>query len=516
MQADVIVVGGGPCGHMTALLLGRQGVNTLLLEKHPHILNHPKAMGVSARSAEILRQLGLLEDMQSHRMARTPDAISQWLKGGLNGTVLGQSLFANSSQAENAPAAFSPCHGFHCPQPHIESVLRDAVANCATVKCLYGALVQEVTQNDETVTVSFELDGTQHTAQGKYLVAADGDQSFVRGKLGIERHGPGELGRFLSVYFKADIGDRLDGRLAYITNILGDDWFEMLVAVNGKDLWIMHHYLEGDETPGQYDSETMRSIVQKTLGFHDVDVDIISIGPWVMSPAIAERWRDGRVFLVGDAAARVSPAGGLGMNNGLHSAHNLAWKLAHVLAGKQAATLLDSYEAERLPAARFTFENSSGNTDETFGIVMAALTGNWGKAQAMIDASRRSGAGHGQNFGIVYDSNAVLPDGTDAQAPKDLINEYIPQARPGHRAPVFDITIDGKPASSLDLNSYRFNAWLGANANPAIFTDICPEAVPLIEGRDFEARSNWKALYGISSRGGVLVRPDGYVCARMS
>ncbi|MCD8504536.1 MAG: FAD-dependent monooxygenase [Burkholderiaceae bacterium] len=511
MRADVIVVGGGPCGLLTALLLGRQGINTLLLEKHPQTLNHPKAMGVTARTAEILRQIGLLDDVLIGQMARHADAVSQWLKGGLNGEVLGQSTLPKPDNR------FSPCHGFHCPQPHVENVLREAVAQCSQVTCLYGAYVQDVSQSSDSVQVRFELNGNQQAANAKYLVAADGDQSFVRRRLGIERHGPGELGRFLSVYFKADIGDQLSGRLAYISNVLGADWFEMFVAVNGKDLWLMHHYLEGDETAGNYDSVAMQKIVASALGVADVDIDIISMNPWVMSPAIADRWREGRVFLVGDAAARVSPAGGLGMNNGLQSAHNLAWKLAHVIEGHQGASLLDSYEAERLPAARFTFENSSGNMDETFGIVMTALTGDWDKAREMIGRSRRSGAGYGQDFGIVYDSGAVLPDGTDAQTPIDVVNEYIEQARPGHRAPAFDVKAGGKLLSSIDMAGYQFVAWLGANANEKIFTDICPHARSLIEGRDFEAQvRDWKRLYGITSRGGVLVRPDGYVCARVS
>ena len=511
MQTDVVVVGGGPCGLMTALLLGRQGINTVLLEKHPGILNHPKAMGITARTAEILRQLGLLEAIESGQMARHPDAVSQWLKDGLNGEMLGQ------SKATKHDNRFSPCHAFHCPQPHIETVLRNAVAECGRVKCLYGALVQDVSQNQDQVTVAFDLNGTQDIVSAKYLVAADGDQSFVRRSLGIERHGPGELGRFLSVYFKADWGDQLDGRLAYISNVLGDDWFEVFVAVNGKDQWLMHHYLQGDETAGQYDSAALQKIIQHASGFTDREVEVISTSPWVMSPAIAERWRDGRIFLVGDAAARVSPAGGLGMNNGLQSAHNLAWKLAHVLSGTQAPSLLDSYEAERLPAARFTFENSGGNSDEVFGIVMAALTGKWDQAKEMISRSRRGGKGFGQDFGIVYDSGAVLPDDTVAQTPEDLVNDYIEQARPGHRAPLFDLKAKDKTCSSIDLAGYRFVAWLGANANASIFADICPNATLLVEGRDFEAQArDWKGLYGISSRGGVLVRPDGYVGARVN
>lgn len=511
MQADVIVVGGGPCGLMTALLLGRQGIQTLLLEKHPHILDHPKAMGVTARTAEIFRQLGLLESALAGQMSERPDAVSQWLKGGLNGELLGQ---APIGSVDNP---FSPCHGFHCPQPHIEAVLREAIAQYDSVQCLYAAHVQHVSQDAEAVHVSFEISQTRQQASARFLVAADGDQSTIRRALDIERHGPGELGRFLSVYFKADVGKELTGRLAYLSNVLGDDWFEIFVTVNGKDLWLMHHYLEGDETIGTDDSAAMEKIVTRALGFPDTEVQILSINPWVMSPAIAERWREDRIFLVGDAAARVSPSGGLGMNNGLQSAHNLAWKLALVINSQQTPDLLDSYEQERSLAARFTFENSAGNTDETFEIVMAALTGKWDKARELISHSRRRGAGYGQDFGIVYDKGALVPDGTDAQMPQDLINDYIEQARPGHRAPVFDINAHGKLCSSLDLAGYQFAAWLGPQADTSMFAQICPTAISLVEGQAFVAQGcDWKALYGITAQGGVLVRPDGYVFARVS
>jgi putative polyketide hydroxylase len=234
-----------------------------------------------------------------------------------------------------------------------------------------------------------------------------------------------------------------------------------------------------------------------------------------MSPSVALQWRSGRVFLVGDAAARVSPAGGLGMNNGVQSAHNLAWKLAEVLRGRAGEELLDTYEAERLAAARFTFENSGGNAEEVMGIVMAAMGGEWDRAKEMIARSRRSGSGYGQDFGIVYSGAAVEPDGSVEKKPADLVNEYIPQGRPGHRAPHVWIERGGKKISTLDLFGRGFVALCGPDADAAKAAAWREGVEVLVEGRGFaDAGGAWRELYGVGPRGAVLVRPDGYVAAR--
>lgn len=512
MKTDIVVVGGGPCGLLTALLLGRLGIDTVLIEKHVNILDHPKAMGVTRRTAEIFMQAGLLDQMLEGQPTRQPDATSQWLKGGLNQAVLGQVVFVD----EDCP--FSPCRAFRCPQPHVEKVLRQAVANMPSVRCLFGTEVLGLEQTEQSVQVSMVApDAKPHNIEAKFVVAADGDHSPIRHNLGIERVGPGEKGRFLSVYFRANYGPALRGRLGLISNVLGPDYFEVFVAVNGEDLWLMHHYLQDDESPQEYSREKFQRIIQYTSGMPDVPVEVLSINPWAMAPAIAKRWREHGVFLVGDAAARVSPSGGLGMNNGLQSAHNLAWKLAQVVLGRESFDWLDCYEAERLPAAKFTFFNSEGNTDEITDIVYLAFDGDWDGAKAAIAKSRRAGSGHGQDFGIVYQSAAVLADGSTAASVQDAVNDYVPNARPGHRAPDFSVQIKHHSGSILNLLGYQYTALVAAEAPDDLFADLCVEAVLLREGVDFEPQTkNWRVLYGMSERGGVLIRPDGYVAARLA
>ena len=120
MNPQVLIVGGGPCGLATALLLGKCGIRTVLMEKHPGISRHPKAMGVTRRTAEIYRQLGLLEKMQSGGLKSPCDAVATWSRNGLVGELLG------SAPLEADDLQFSPCARFHCPQPHTEEVLFEA------------------------------------------------------------------------------------------------------------------------------------------------------------------------------------------------------------------------------------------------------------------------------------------------------------------------------------------------------------------------------------------------------
>lgn len=495
---------------MAALLLGKSGISTVLLEKHPGISRQPKAMGVTRRTAEIYRQLGLVEKMQEGALKRPCDAIATWSRNGLAGELLGSAPLLEEDYR------FSPCSRFHCAQPHNEAVLLEAARAQESVEIHFQTRALDILQDSNGVTVKFENpDGSTGTLEAAYLIAADGDSSPIRESLGIKRHGPGELGRFVSVFFRADYGSHLDGQRALVANVLGPDFYELFVTVNGDDLWLMHHFLDEGETPQDWPEEKIRAQVVKASGLPDIPVEILSLSPWVLSPSLSPEWVRGRILFVGDAAARVSPSGGLGLNNGIQGVHNLAWKLAAVLQGEADASLLDTYQAERLPAAKFTFENSGGNAEEIYAIVSSAMSGDWDTARKLIDQTRRAGAGFGQGFGIVYESQAVTPDGTTAKSPADPVNDYIPQGRPGHRAPHAWVERNASRLSLLDFFGSGFVLLCGPEADPSRFPCPLHNARIVREGLDFhDPESAWRALYGITASGGVLVRPDGYIAAR--
>ncbi|WP_309381432.1 FAD-dependent monooxygenase [Cerasicoccus frondis] len=507
---DVIIVGGGPCGLLTSLLLEHMGVSSLVIERHPDISIHPKAMGIMRRTGEIYRQLGLYDRMRAADLtAKSPHDLMIWSKS-LTGEILGR-----VPVTENAEAV-TPCVRFHAPQPHTEAVIAREINASRIGKIIHYKEVVATAETDSGVSATYvdRTTGAETIVTGQYLIAADGARSPIREKLGIEVQGPGDMGHFLNTYFRANYGPQLEDRKSLLYNALGEDFIESFVTVNGHDLWLMHHFLEDGETIEDYPEERMTQLIRKASGLPDTPVEIISILPWIMSPKLALQWRKGRYFLVGDAAARLSPSGGMGMNTGLQGAHNLAWKLASVVKGDAPQSLLDTYQSERLSAAAMISQSSNDNFMEVYSIVECALRGDWDRAKEQIAHSRRAGSMLGLDLGLTYEHGAFAADGTDAPERSDPLNDYTPSGRPGGRAP--HVWISDKQ-STLDLFGDGFALLTGPDGDgwqAALDNESWPLKGVLATKRHTIDSDEFLSIYGIESDGAVLVRPDGYVAAR--
>ncbi len=222
-----------------------------------------------------------------------------------------------------------------------------------------------------------------------------------------------------------------------------------------------------------------------------VEPRIVAVGDWELAAAVAERFRMGRVFLVGDAAHRMTPGGAMGMNTAVQDAHNLAWKLAAVLRGWARPALLDSYEAERQSVAERN----------------VALS--WEIWNDRSKAGRTLGA----VLGFSYQSDAVVSDGTEPPAVADPVTDFVPSARPGSRAPHYWLDIDGRRLSTIDLFDGAFVLLSPASGWCAGAEEAASRLrVPLVSRviNDDE----WARLYGVNEGGAVLVRPDGHVAWR--
>jgi len=496
------IIGGGPCGLLASLLLARAGVSAVIFEKKEGISTHPKAMGVSRRSAEIFRQIGLLDRLAEGSLPTAGYSLSFWGKS-LPGEELGRVPLHPPSPE------LTPCSAMHTPQTWTEEVLLEAARKepLATLRFAEEAVAVEEAGGRVRITVA-----SGGTEEFSWVIAADGAGSGVRHQLGIETVGPGEMGRFINVMFRAPFGGKLGDRKAILYQVLTEEAFEPFVAVDGKDLWLMHHFLQPGEKVEDYSKERFAEIISYVSGFPDAPVEVLGLSPWVMSPKVAKKFRTGRIFLVGDAAARLSPAGGLGLNTGLQSVHNLAWKLAAVVRGEAGEALLDSYESERKTASFATMQNTNSNAEEIWDIIGAGFEGKWDIVRDRIAHSRRGGAGLGQDLGVRYEAGAFLDDGLPAPEVNDAINDYLPVARPGSRAPHLWITQKGEKKSLLDLLGGRFVLLAGRSASEW----AAPSGVSVLRnGADFET-VEFEQAYGIAETGAVLIRPDGYVAARFA
>jgi hypothetical protein len=231
----------------------------------------------------------------------------------------------------------------------------------------------------------------------------------------------------------------------------------------------------------------------------DLTVKVLGVAPWVASAHVAERYRDGRILLAGDAAHEMPPTGGFGMNTGIQDVQNLAWKLAAVLKGEATSALLDTYNDERQPFGKAITEQALANA-ASMGRMEKTLQGKGARREFLNE--------QGMIFGATYKSTAVIPDGSPPPVVANPVTDYTPSAWPGARAPHAWVQTDGGRLSTVDLVGNGFVLLAGAKGGAWADAAKPPLQVKPVVLGDGEP---WRDLYGIEADGAVLVRPDGHV-----
>jgi putative polyketide hydroxylase len=470
MKTSVLVVGGGLAGTSAALFLAWRGVSVTLVEKHPSSSPHPRAVGFTARTGELLRAVGLEDELPRSRVAKG-FGIRRVRVASLVGERFEETFW--SPPAEVSQVEYSPTKGVGVAQDRMEPLLRDKARELGA-DIRMSTRMLEFSQDDEGVTAIVQGDGEPYEIRADYLVAADGHRSPVREGLGITRSGRGYMHTSRSVLFRAPLEEYLkDGIGQFMVEGVG------FLTTYGDGRWVL--MLEDRE----YEETELRQKIFQAIGRDDLDVEIITTGRWTISAAVADRFSEGRIFLAGDAAHTLPPSrGGFGANVGIEDAYNLAWKLAAVLNGESRPSLLDTYDAERRPVAMLCHQqifarNDGHNRDSAPEDV------------PLID-------NNAMHYGVLYRSDAVLDAGPEL--PPALLPEQW-NGQPGTRAPHVWIE-PGK--STVDLFG---PGWVLVADHP----QWEEAAAPL--GIRYE-RVERLDVFGLSEKGASLVRPDGYIAWR--
>lgn len=498
-RVPVLIVGAGVGGLATSVLLAKYGVRSLLVEKRREVFIYPKARNLSFRSLEILRSLGLSDEV--HKVAE-----------GVSGMVVKPTLNSpDEAPAMDVDAIFAPYAGLspeppaqYCPQSRLEPMLLAETRRQGS-EVRYGTEVLSFEQDDDGVTVVVrERDsGATESVRADYLVAADGVHSPIRDRLGVTTSGYGALPIFVVfAYFKAPwrkfVPDLGDGDGVQVKNADVDGIF--LVVEDDLGMFITT-YLPGEgETAEQFTPEYCAELLTRAIG-EPIDVQIIEVASWQPYERVANQFQCGRVFLVGDAAHTMPPFKAGGANTAIQSADNLAWKLAAVVNGQARPALLNTYHAERHPVGRFNARQSLSGPP----LVLLRLDDN--RPQLPPDEEEPMFA---LLIGYQYRSAAVISDeppaaDTDAVS---LVDEL--RGQPGTRVPHVWVR---EGVSTLDLLGPGFTVLTGDERWGAAVDSASALGIPIIMQRiDDDA---WVAATGLAPSGALLVRPDAFVAWRV-
>ena len=511
-ETDVLIVGGGPVGLTASILLSRHGVSSLLVERHPSTSIHPKARGINARTMEIFRQCAVEAGVRAAGLPPGRTGLIVWSR-----SLAGEELERRVPwRAREEAVRISPVLPCTCAQDDLEPVLRRHAESAGPGALAFDTELVAFEQDASSVTATLRCRGAETHVRARYVIAADGARSRVREALGITLHGTPALYRSINILLNADLTPWTAHRPAALYFIEQPGLKATFLTINGVNRWgFLINNLPADGAGDEYTPERCAAVVRQAAGVPDLDVTILGAVPWVAAALVAERYRRGRVFLAGDAAHHMPPTGGFGLNTGVQDVHNLAWKLAAVLQGWGGAALLDTYEDERLPYGRAITEQSLMNA-RSLGRGGPAATASPAASLARSEFLNELG----MIFGTAYESSAIVPDGTPPPKVENPITDYVPSARPGHRAPHAWLERDGTRLSTLDLVGGRFvllagpggAAWCDAAGDAARAHGVALDAIRVGETQD--PGGAWRELWEIERDGAVLVRPDGQVAWR--
>jgi 2-polyprenyl-6-methoxyphenol hydroxylase-like FAD-dependent oxidoreductase len=441
VRSPVLIVGAGPVGLAVAIELGHRGVACLLIERNERVGYAPRAKTTNVRTREHLRRWGIADKL------RAESPLGPYYPSNIVFcTRLSGHLLARIENAMYCAPGKNPLyseHGQWIPQYTVEEVLRAHAKTLPGVVLRFGCELLGFEQDDAGVTAQVRDHGTGSvlTVRSDYLVGTDGARSSVRAAIGASMVGKYGLSRNQNAVIHAPgLAAAHKHGPAIMYWQVNADVPSVIGPMDSGDKW---YFMPTQLAEGRkIDAADVPGLVHQATGL-DTPISVLSSDEWVASRLIADKYRDRRVLLAGDACHLHPPFGGYGMNMGIADGVDLGWKIAAVLQGWGGDALLDSYELERRPVHDFVMDEAVANhallgkdlwrdgleDDTDAGASLRREVG----ARIQV-AKLREFNTLGVMLGYRYDgSPLVIPDGTDPTA-NDFIN-YVPSARPGSLAP---------------------------------------------------------------------------------
>lgn len=557
-EVPVLIVGGGGCGLSASVFLSDLGVGHLLVERHADTSILPKAHYLNQRTMEIFRQHGLYEAVVERAASPQQYGRVRWQttltgQGPLDRRVIHEMDAFGGGAMTAVYAADGPVLPVKLPQLRLEPILRRQAEERNPGGVLFShELVSFTDAGDKVVAEIRDLaSGQVRRVVARYVIAADGGRTLGP-QLGVRMQGVDKMVDVTTAYFSADLSPWWhEGTIiTWFVNPYQPQLNSTLLEMGPTwgaacEEWGLHFTLgDADRT----DMDAVAARIREVLGLPEVEVSVHKVSHWSVEGVLADRYRAGRVLIVGDAAHRQPPTTGLGLNGGIQDVHNLAWKLAAVTAGRADDALLDSYAAERRPVGgrnvdwglaawfhhRLMTEAALGLgahippqrrpqafttyfQDSEVGEVTRA------RGAEIFDTHRAECQAHDLEIGYAYDSGALVGDGSTRPPRPAMGDVYTPTTRPGHRLPHAWLHHAGKRLSTHDLVGHRGGFALLTGPGDQGWAQAAEQvaekfAVPITVARIGDGApytsSDWPDLREVTGEGAVLVRPDNHVAWR--
>jgi len=455
LKADVLIIGAGPVGLTLAMDLASRGISVIICETRrfaepPNV----KCNHVASRTMEQFRRLGVAQKLRDAGLpADHPnDVVFRTTVTGTELTRIPIPCRRDRYTETEGPDAWwptaEPPHRIN--QIYLEPILLKHTAALPGVQLLNRTQFAGFTQDKEGVTaIAIEMDGgVTRSIRCRYMVGCDGGSSVVRKQIGAKLEGTAVIQRVQSTFIRApQLRAMIPGKPAWSTYAMNPRRCGTMFAIDGHETWLVHNHLNAEEP--EFDSVDRDQALRDILGVGaDFQYEVISKEDWIGRRLVANRFREGRVFLAGDAAHLWVPYAGYGMNAGIADALNLSWLLGACVQGWGDEAMLDAYEAERQPiteqVSNFAMDHAQKmirarravpQNIEAPGPEGDALRADIGNEAYALNVQQFCCAG--LNFGYFYTGSPIIIADGEYTAPPYSMGDFTPSTVPGCRAPHF-------------------------------------------------------------------------------